>query len=226
MRHFEQQLQELLQKIVLMGSTVEAMIQAAVRCLVERNQSYAQEVFAREHEVNKLQLDVDEMAVKLTALQQPVAADVRFLFMSARIASELERVADQAVNICQNVQHTIEHPPLRPLVDLPIMAELAQQMVRDGLSALVEKSVDLANSVLEQEKKVDAFKDQIFRTLLTYMMADPGTVQRALPLLLISRNLERIGDHATNIAEDVIYLVQGRDIRHPADRKTEPGAQT
>ena len=154
------------------------------------------------------------MAVKLTALQQPVAADVRFLFMSSRIASELERIADQAVNIVENAKHLLSQPPLKPLVDLPIMAEFVQQMVRDSLTALLERNVELAEQVLEVERKVDAFKDRVFRSLLTYMMADPGTIQRALPLILVSRNLERIGDHATNIAEEVIYLVQGRDVRH------------
>jgi len=219
MRHFEQQLQELLQKIVLMASMVESMIAAAVRCLVERNESYAKEVYEKEREVDRLEMDVDDMAVKLTALQQPMAADVRFLFMASRIASELERIGDQAINIVQNAKHILGQPPLKPLVDLPIMAEFAQKMVRDSLTALVERDVDLAEQVLEVEQKVDAFRDQVFRELLTYMMADPGTIQRALPLILISRNLERVGDHATNIAEEVIYLVQGKDVRHGAGGK-------
>jgi phosphate transport system protein len=219
MRHFEQQLQELLQKIVLMASMVESMIAAAVRCLVERNESYAKEVYEKEREVDRLEMDVDDMAVKLTALQQPMAADVRFLFMASRIASELERIGDQAINIVQNAKHVLGEPPLKPLVDLPIMAEFAQKMVRDSLTALVERDVDLAEQVLEVEQKVDAFRDQVFRELLTYMMADPGTIQRALPLILISRNLERVGDHATNIAEEVIYLVQGKDVRHGAGGK-------
>jgi phosphate transport system protein len=191
------------------------MIAAAVRCLVERNEAHTAEVFAKEREVNRLQLEVDDMAVKLTALQQPVANDVRFLFMASRIVSELERVADQAINIAQNAHHVLSQPALKPMVDIPIMAEIAQRMVKDSITAMIDKNVALADHVLEEEYKVDAFKDQIFRTLLTYMMADPGTIQRALSLILISRNLERVGDHATNIAEEVIYIVQGRDIRHP-----------
>jgi len=139
--------------------------------------------------------------------------------MASRIASELERIGDQAINIVQNAKHILGQPPLKPLVDLPIMAEFAQKMVRDSLTALVERDVDLAEQVLEVEQKVDAFRDQVFRELLTYMMADPGTIQRALPLILISRNLERVGDHATNIAEEVIYLVQGKDVRHGAGGK-------
>lgn len=217
MRHFHEQLQELLRKIVMMGSIAESMIQSAVRCLIERTEAPAAEVFRKEHEVNRLQLEVDEMAVRLTALQQPVAADVRFLFMSSRIVTELERIADQAVNICQNAKHVLAQPAAKPIVDVPLMAEVVQKMVRDSLTALSNRDVALAERVLEEEQTVDAFKDQIFRTLLTYMMADPGTIQRALSLILVSRNLERVGDHATNIAEEVIYMVQGRDIRHGAN---------
>lgn len=218
MRHFEQQLQELLQQVVLMASMVESMIAAAIRCLVERNETCANEVYAKEQEVDRLQIEVDDAAVKLTALQQPVAADVRFLFMASRIASELERIGDQAVNILQSAQQVISQPPLKPLVDIPIMAEFAQKMVRDSLNALVERDVGIADRVLEVEQKVDAFRNQIFRELLTYMMSDPGTIPRALPLILISRHIERIGDHATNIAEEVIYMVQGKDIRHGANK--------
>jgi phosphate transport system protein len=221
MRHFHEQLQELLQKIVIMGTTAESMIQIAARALVERNEDLTAEVFAKEKEVNNLQLEVDEMAVRLTALQQPVGSDVRFLFMASRIASELERIGDQAVNICQNLHHVLQAPPLKPLVDVPIMAELAQHMVRDSLTATIQRDVTVAEKVLEQEETVDAFRNQIFRTLLTYMMADPGTIQRAISLILISRNLERIGDHATNIAEEVIYWVQGRDVRHPGSRSQD-----
>lgn len=215
MRHFDEQLKVLLEKIVLMGSTVEAMIADAVRALMERNDTLMRSVYEREREVDRLQMEVDEMAVRLTALQQPVAADVRFLFMASRIVTELERIGDQAINICENTKFVLQFPPMKPMVDVPIMAEVAQRMVRDGLTALIERRVGDAEAVLEQEEKVDAFKDQIFRTLLTYMMADPGTIQRALSLILISRNLERIGDHATNIAEEVIYLVNGKDVRHP-----------
>ena len=221
MRHFHEQLQELLHKIVMMGSLAESMVHSSVRCLVERNEACATDVFTKEREVNHLQVEVDEMAVRLTALQQPVAADVRFLFMASRIVTELERIADQAVNICENARHIIQQPPVKPIVDIPIMAEIAEKMVRDSLSALSGRDVRLADQVLEDEKTVDAFKDQIFRTLLTYMMADPGTIQRALPLILVSRNIERVGDHATNIAEEVIYMVQGRDIRHGADHPAD-----
>jgi phosphate transport system protein len=217
MRHFDEQLRELLRQIVLMGTAAEGMVQAAVRALAERDETLIEEVLKKEVEVNRLQIEVDEQAVKLTALHQPVAADVRFLFMASRIASELERVADQAVNICENGRHILAQPPLKPMVDIPIMGEAARKMLREAMMAVSGRDVALAEAVLEEEKRVDAFKDQIFRSLLTYMMADPGTIQRAIPLILVARNLERVGDHATNIAEEAIYMVQGRDVRHRAE---------
>ncbi len=214
MRHFDEQIQELLQKLVLMGRLADSMISLALKTLIERNDAYIAEVKKKEIEVNTLQMEVDDRAVKLTALQQPVGGDVRFLFMASRIASELERIADQAINICQSAEFVLKAPPLKPLIDIPIMADIAQKMLRDSIDALVKRDCDLADHVLEEEDKVDAFRNQIFRELLTYMMADPGTISRALSLVLISRNLERVGDHSANIAEEVIYLVKGRDVRH------------
>jgi phosphate transport system protein len=219
-RHFDEKIQELLEKLMVMGSLAESMIQAALMTLIERDETLCDEVHRKEMQVNELQIEVDDRAVKLTALQQPVGTDVRFLFMASRIASELERIGDQAVNICQNAHHVLEAPPLKPIVDLPMMGDIAERMVRDSLESLVRKDCSLANHVLEEEKKVDAFRDQIFRILLTHMMADPGTIQRALGLILISRNLERVGDHATNIAEEVIYLVEGREVRHRHEMNT------
>jgi phosphate transport system protein len=220
-RHFDEQIQELLEKLLIMGSLAESMVQVALRALIERNESLGQEISRKEKEVNELQIEIDDRAIKLTALQQPVGTDVRFLFMVSRIATELERIGDQAVNIIQNVHHVIKSSVLKPLIDLPMMGEIAEKMVREALRALVERDCALANQVLEEEKKVDAFNNQIFRELLTYMMADPGTIERALALILISRNLERVGDHATNIAEEVIYLVEGREVRHSHDSKTQ-----
>lgn len=214
MRRFHEQLQELLQRVVIMGSLAESMVSRAVTGLVTRNEAMLADVFNTETEVNRLQVEVDDRAVKLTALQQPVATDARFLFMASRIGGELERIADQAVNVCQNAMFVLEAPPLKPLVDLPIMAEIAQKMVRDTMTAMMSRDVVLANSVLAEDEKVDAFRDQVFRELLTYMMADTGTIQRALSLILIARNLEKVADHATNIGEEVIYWIQGRDVRH------------
>jgi len=214
MSHLDGKIQELQERLLLMGRLAESMIQTALRVLIERDESLGAEIVRKEKEVNDLQIEIDDSAVKLTALQQPVGTDVRFLFMASRIATELERIGDQAVNIIENAHHVLKAPPLKPLVDLPVMGEIAERMVRDSLEALVQKDCSLANRVLEEEKKVDACRDHIFRVLLTYMMADPGTIERALALILISRNLERVGDHATNIAEEVIYLVEGREVRH------------
>jgi phosphate transport system protein len=214
MRHLDEKIQNLLERLLLMGRLSESMIQIALRILVERNETLCEELVRKEREVNELQIEIDDTAVKLTALQQPVGGDVRFLFMASRIATELERIADQAVNVMENTQHVLKASSLKPLVDLPIMGEIAERMVRDSLQALIDKDCALAGRVLEEEIKVDAYRDQIFRVLLTYMMADPGTIERALALILISRNLERVGDHATNIAEEVIYLVEGREVRH------------
>lgn len=214
MRHFHEQLQDLLQKIVMMGTITETMIQLAISGLVKRTDMLFDEVFAKEAEVNRLQVEVDDTAVKLTARQQPVAQDVRFLFMASRIGGELERIADQAINIVQNSRHVIEAPPLRPLVELPIMADLAQKMVRDSLTAMIQRDISRAAIVLEEENKVDAFRNQIFATLMEHMKQDPSAIERSLSLILIARNLERIGDHSTNIAEEVIYWIQGRDVRH------------
>jgi phosphate transport system protein len=215
MRHFDEQLDELFKRIIMMGSIAESMIQLSIRAYTDRNESLAAEVYEKEHVVNAMQVEVDDKAVKLTTLQQPVASDARFLFMASRIGGELERIADQSVNILQNTHYVLEGPtPMKPLVDLPIMAGLVQEMVRNSMAAMAQRDVKLADDVLKQEDQVDAFRDQIFRILLTHMMADPRMIQQSLSLILMARNLERIGDHATNIAEEVIYWIQGRDIRH------------
>jgi len=214
MRQFHEQLQDLFKTVVSMGNLAEEMIRLAVRSLVVRDESLQERVFAAEQEVNALQVKVDETAVRLTILQQPVARDARFLFMASRIGGELERVADHAINISLSARHVIEAPPLRPLVELPIMADVAQKMVRDSLSAMINRDINMAQAVLEDETKVDAFRNKIFQTLLEWMKQDSTTIDRAMSLILIARNLERIGDHATNIAEEIIYWIQGRDVRH------------
>jgi phosphate transport system protein len=213
-RHFDDQIKDVFKKIAIMGSLAENMIDLSMRILVERDESFADEIYKKEDEVNALQVSIDDEALRLIALNQPVAKDARSLFMASKIVTDLERIADQAKNICQSAHWVLAQPPLKPMVDLPIMAEIAQKMVRDALTSVIDRDVALAERVMREESKVDAFRDQVFRTLLTYMMADPGTIQRALSLILISRNIERIGDHATNIAEEAIYIVQGRDIRH------------
>ena len=219
MRHFHEQLDDLFQRLVLMGSLTEGMIRTAVRSLMEQNESLAAEVYEHEQELNVLQVEVDDRAIRLTALQQPVAQDARFLFMASRIGGELERIGDQAINICQNTHYVLTGPPVKPLVDLTIMCQVVQKMVRDSVTAMVNRDAALAEKVLQEEEKVDAFRDQVFRILLTHMMGDPRTIPQCMSLILIGRNLERIGDHATNIAEEVIYWIHGRDIRHQGTRR-------
>ena len=173
-------------------------------------------VFTLEREVNAIQVEVDNQALDLIATHQPVARDLRLLVMAIKISSEIERIADQAVNIAQNTQIYLQHPPLKPLPELPMMTDAVLQMLHKSLDAFIRKDTGLAQDVLRTDDAVDAFKNQIFQSLLGIMTTDPTAAPRALCLILISRNLERIGDHATNIAEEVIYLVQGRDVRHPA----------
>jgi phosphate transport system protein len=213
-RHFEDQLQELKARLVTMGTAAESMIERAVKALLERDNSRLPEVFQTEQEVNELHIEVDERVINLIALHHPVATDLRMAVMCSKIAGELERIGDQAVNICQNTTELLRYPPLKPLIDIPLMAEIARRMLRESLDAFVRLDAALAQKVLDTDDEVDAFKNQIFRELLTYMMSDPGTIPRALALILISRNLERVGDHATNVAEEVIYAAQGRDVRH------------
>jgi phosphate transport system protein len=174
----------------------------------------AESIATGDREVNELQIEIDDRCLKLLALQQPMAVDLRLITAAIKINADLERIGDQAVNIAENVVKILPHPPLKPLIDIPRMAQITEGMTRDSLDSFVKKDVTLARSVLKRDDEVDALKDQVFRVLLTYMMADPGTIERALALILISRNLERIADHATNIAEDVIFLVEAKDVRH------------
>ena len=224
-RHFEDQLQELKGRLVTMGTAAESMIERAVKSLLERDGARLPEVFRTEQQVNELHIEVDERVINLIALHHPVATDLRTAVMCSKIAGELERIGDQAVNICQNTTELLRYPPLKPLIDIPLMAEIARRMLRESLDAFVRLDATLAQRVLNTDDEVDAFKNQIFRELLTYMMSDPGTIPRALALILISRNLERVGDHATNVAEEVIYAAQGRDVRHHHEeqKRTEEG---
>ena len=213
-RHFDRETTKLNEKLIRMASIVEEMIRITVKSLIDRNGSVLETINPKEKEINKLQIEIDEDVVTLIARMQPVATDLRFLIAASKINSDLERIADQVINIGQNTVILLNYPQLKPLVDIPIMADIVQQMVRESLDAYIHKDVAKAQKVLNSDDKVDALKDQIFRELLTYMISDPKAIQPALCLILIARNLERIGDHSTNIAEEVIYIVQGRDVRH------------
>ena len=212
--HFEAELQNLRNQLLTMGGMVEERVHRAVHALIHRSEEDAKRIIASDKEVNDLQMDVDNRCLKLLATQTPLAVDLRLITSAMKINADLERIGDQAVNVAESVLVLIPQPPLKPLIDIPRMAGIAEKMIRDALDAFVKKDAELARDVLRRDDEVDELKDQVFRELLTYMMADPGTIQRALSLILISRNLERIADHATNIAEDVIFIAEAKDVRH------------
>jgi phosphate transport system protein len=221
-RHFETEMQALKNRLLGMGAMVEERVHQAVLALMERNPEAAERIIAGDEEVNDLQIEVDDRCLKLLALQQPMASDLRLITATMKINADLERIGDQAVNIAENSLKMMNAPPLKPIIDLPRMAEIAEGMTRDSLDAFVRKDSALARSVLARDDEVDQLKDHIFRVLLTYMMADPGTIERALSLILVSRNLERIADHATNIAEDVVFVVEAKDVRHHHEERLVP----
>jgi phosphate transport system protein len=214
--HFEAELQGLRNQLLTMGGLVEDRVHRAVHALIHRREEDARRIIAADNEINDLQMDVDNRCLRLLATQTPLAVDLRLITSAMKINADLERIGDQAVNIAESVLVLIPQPPLKPLIDIPRMATIAEKMIRDALDAFVKKDAELARDVLRRDDEVDELKDQVFRELLTYMMADPGTIQRALSLILISRNLERIADHATNIAEDVIFIAEAKDVRHHA----------
>jgi phosphate transport system protein len=218
--HFEEDLQALKNRLLNMGALVEERVHQAIQALMERRPEETDRIINGDQDVNDLQIEIDDRCLKLLALQQPMASDLRLITAAMKINSDLERIGDQAVNIAENAARVLAHPPLRPLLDLPRMAEMAERMTRDSLDAFVRRDPDLASNILARDDEVDQLKDQIFRVLLTYMMADPATIERALGLILISRNIERIADHATNIAEDVIFLVEAKDVRHHHEERS------
>jgi phosphate transport system protein len=219
-RHFVKEIDELKERLLWMGSLTERAVRQSVKAVLESDESLGNAVLGEEDAINELQIEIDERVVQLLALQQLMATDLRFVLAVSRINNDLERIADQAVNIAQSALRIVRHPRVKPYVDLPRMGTLAESMVRDALNALVERNVELARSVLSRDDQVDSLRDQIFRELLSYMMENSAVVFPAFELILVAKNLERVGDHATNIAEDVIYIVAGRDVRHPAlDRR-------
>ena len=224
-RQFDKELAHLKALLMRMAVLAEEMIDAAVDGLVERTDKNAGMVASHEQAVNRLQIEVDDQVVTLLAIRQPMATDLRFIVTASKTASDIERIGDQAKNIMENTLFLLKQPELKPLIDIPNMAEEAKKMVRNSIDSFVKQDVLLAQSVIDNDDKVDAYKDQILRELLTYMMADAAAIERSLALILISRNLERIGDHATNISEEVIYVVQGRDVRDPVKQRgeTAPG---
>src|SRR5438445_5931229 len=219
-RHFERDLDELKERLLWMGSLAERAVHQAVHAVLDADEKLASAVLDEENTINELQIEIDDRVVQLLALQQLMAADLRFVLAISRINNDLERLGDQAVNIAQSAQRIMRHPRVKPYVDLPRMSELAEGMVRDSLNAVVRRDLTLARSILVRDDQVDNLRDQIFRELLSYMMGDSAVVFQAFELILVAKNLERVADHATNIAEDVIYMVEGHDVRHAAaDRR-------
>ena len=213
-RHFHEELEALKQTLLAMGGLVEDQIRRVMKALLERDDVMAQEVIERDRQVNTYDVEVDEQCVSLLALYQPAAGDLRFITTAMKIVTDLERIGDQAVNIAQRVLELNREPQLKPYIDLPRMADKAQRMVKESLDAFVARDTALARQVCGEDSEVDLLKEQIFRELLTFMMEDPRTIPRAIRLILISRFMERVADHATNIAEMVVYLVEGKMVRH------------
>ena len=213
-RHIDGELQHLKDQLVQMAGLAEAAIGLSVKALVKRDAEIARQVIASDDAINMLEIEIDEVCLRTMARYQPEAKDLRFLAMALKINNDLERMGDQAVNIAERTLELLKEPLLKPLIDIPRMAEVAQQMVKDSLDAFVRHDVELAKAVCQRDDEVDKYDDQIFRELLTYMMEDHKVITRSVNLILVSRHLERIADHATNIAEDVIYLTEGRNIKH------------
>lgn len=219
-RHLDQDLAQIRDNLLRMGGLVEEMIDFANTALVKRDETHNERVVTTDPEIDALEKRIDEQCLEILGLQQPMATDLRFLVAVMKITNDLERMGDCAVNIAKAVRVVNEEPPLKPYIDLPRMASLVISMVHDSLDSFVEADIAMAQAVLERDDEIDELYRQLFRELLTFMIENPANVSRSLHLLMIARNLERIADHATNVAEDVVYFVEGRDIRHSASHTT------
>lgn len=211
---YESDLEKLREKVLRMGGLCEDAIARSMESLLERNECLAKATIERDHLINRLEVEIDEQCIELLALRQPAGSDLRLIITGLKISTDLERVGDLSVNLCERVLELIKWPPLKPLIDIPRMARLSSSMLHDSLDAYVRGDTVLAEDVCRRDDEVDELNDQIFRELLTYMMEDPASISRALALSMVARYLERIADHANNIAHLVIYLVKGKDIRH------------
>ncbi len=217
MRHFQEELEDLQKRLLEMAGLVELAIHESVQALTLRDQERAQHVLFNEARINQLEILIDDMATRLLALHQPMARDLRFLTAAIKINNDLERMGDLAVNIVERALSLIAEPPVKPFIDMPRLAQLAESMVHNCLDSFVRRDAELARSVLLSDDAVDDLRNSICQELVKFMERDPATVARSLDLILVARNLERIADHATNIAEDVLFLIQGIDVRHHAE---------
>jgi len=215
-RHFEKELHALKENLLTMGALVEQAIANAIKSLVERDSELAEKTIQSDSQIDELEIKLEEMAIRLLALRQPMAKDLRFIVKGTKIVTDLERMGDLAVNICQRALELNKEPTLKPYIDLPRMAEKAQLMLKEALDAFVRGDSEIALKVCQDDQLINDLNNQIFRELLTFMLEDPRTISRAIRISFISKYMERIGDHATNIAEDVIYMVKAKDIRHGA----------
>lgn len=216
--HFVEELKDLKQRLLTMGLLVEDRIRLAIRALVDRDTALTRRVIDGDGEINQCQVDIDDWAVTLLALYQPMAVDLRSILAGLKINTDLERIGDLAVNMAEATERYLSHPPVTPIPgDIPRMADLAQAMLRDALNAYVSQDTVAAQSVLDRDDALDDLNMKVFRDLLECMLGNAKTIGPALNLILIARHLERVGDHATNIAEDVIFIVAARDVRHHAD---------
>lgn len=213
-KQYEQELRLLKEKLLLIGHKAEAAIADATRALVERRPSLAQRVVDDDDQVDGLELEIDDLCLQILAREQPVASDLRFITTAMKIVQDIERIGDIGVNIARRSLEIFHEPELKPIIDIPVAARAAQRTLKESLDAFVSGDAALAKRVIEDNRYIDAVCDQMLRELLTYMMEDPRTISRALRLMFVARNLERTGAHASNIAEMVIFLVEGRDVRH------------
>jgi len=220
MRHFQQELELLKAKLLEMSALVESAIYRSVQGVVEKNAELAHHVLNNEARINQLEIEIDDFAISLLALQQPMAADLRLITASIKINNDLERMGDLSVSIAQSALALVKEPLIRPLIDIPHIAGLAQGMVRKALDAFVNRDAELARSVLVSDDAVDNMRTASYHELISFMEANPQHIAQAVYLLSVVRNLERIADHATNIAEDVLFLVKGIDVRHHNEEKT------
>jgi len=213
-KNFELQLRTLKDRLLLMGHHAEKMIADAMTALVERRPSLADEVIKSDDTLDQLELEIDNLCYGILALEQPVARDLRFIATALKIVRDIERIGDIAVNIAERARELIQEPVLKRLIDFPIMAQAAQRILKNSLDAFVNSDAELAEKVIRDDRTIDDLYEQMFRELLTYMMEDTRYISRALKLIFIAKHLERVGDHSANIAEMVIFLVRGQDIRH------------
>ena len=218
-RHFELELQGLKEDLLEMGGRVEAIIQKSVEALKRRDRRLAEEVFSDDKTIDRLEIAIDDRCVSLLALRQPMAVDLRFITAALIINNDLERVGDHAVNIAQSAERLADEPPLKPLVDIPRMAELAAGMLREALDAFVRRDAATARRLVRRDDEVDNLNRQVFRELISFMIEDPRTITRAMDLILVARNLERVADLATNVAEEVVFIAEARIIKHHVEEQ-------